>query len=133
MLINHVVWGCLLEEGQPWGRTSGRLSRINTFTAIPAVHGTNYAEGTLLSNAIQVGQTFHWKCLSDDSFSGTATVRTVRSDHERGMSTEVDSYVAAWIEAEGQSGSLERQTFTVLLGTDGNSYLDGQRVAIEIT
>lgn len=60
-------------------------------------------------------------------------VKTVRSDGEQGMSTEVEEYVAVWIEAEGQGGSLEHQTFTILLGTDGNSYLDGRQVAIEIT
>ncbi len=59
-------------------------------------------------------------------------VRAVRSDNEEGMSTEVADYVAVWIEAEGESGSLERQSFTVLLGTDGKSYLDGRQVAIEI-
>lgn len=59
-------------------------------------------------------------------------VKRVRSDGEEGMSTAVEDYVAVWIDAEGQSGSLEHQTFTVLLGTDGNSYLDGRQVAIEI-
>ncbi len=49
------------------------------------------------------------------------------------MSPEVEDYASAWIEAEGQSGSFEHRAFTVLLGTDGNSYLDGQQVAIEIT
>lgn len=49
------------------------------------------------------------------------------------MSTEVEDYVAAWIEAEGQSGSFEHQTFTVLLGTDGKSYLNGGQVVVEIT
>lgn len=86
----------------------------------------------MLSNAIQVGQRFRWKNLSNVSFSGTATVSGVRSDGEVGMSTEVEEYVAVWIEAEGQSGSLEHQTFTVLLGTDGNSYLDGRQVSIEV-
>lgn len=87
----------------------------------------------MISSAIQVGQSFRWKSLSDVSLSGTATVLAVRSDSEEGMSTEVVDYVAVWVEAEGQSGSLEHQTFTVLLGTDGNSYLDGRQVAIEIT
>ena len=92
----------------------------------------NYAGGKVLSNEIQVGQKFHWKGLGEESFSGTATVRRIRSDGEQGMSTAIEDYVAAWIEAEGQSGALEHQTFTVLLGTDGNSYLDGRQVAIEI-
>lgn len=87
----------------------------------------------MLPNAIKAGQEFRWRNDSDESLFGTATVRTVRSDGENGMSSAVEDYVAVWIEAEGKSGSLEHQTFTILLGTDGNSYLDGRQIAIELT
>ncbi len=48
------------------------------------------------------------------------------------MSSAVEAYAAVWIGAEGQSGSLEQKVFTVLLGTDGKSYLDGQEITVEI-
>jgi len=86
----------------------------------------------MLREAAQVGQQFRWTNASGGSSSGTAVVRRVLSDREEGMSPEVRDYAALWIEAEGLSGTRERQTFTVVLGTDGNSYLEGQQVAIEI-
>ena len=87
----------------------------------------------MLSNAIQVGQKFHWKSRSNGDYVGTAIVKSVRSDQEQGMSTEVEDYAAIWIEAQGESGSLANQAFTVLLGTDGNSYLEGREISVEIT
>ena len=48
------------------------------------------------------------------------------------MSPEVEDYAAMWIEAEGQTGSLEHNVFTILLGVDGNSCLDCQQVATEL-
>ncbi len=88
---------------------------------------------TLLKDAIRVGQRFHWTSLNDRSSTGIAIVKRVRSDQEEGVSPEIEDYAAQWIEAEGQSGTLEHQNFTVLLGTDGNSYLDGAQVEIEIS
>jgi hypothetical protein len=48
------------------------------------------------------------------------------------MSPEIEDYAALWFEADGLSGMREHQSFTVILGTDGNSYIEGQQVAIEI-
>ena len=87
----------------------------------------------MLEKPIRIGQQFRWRRLDDDRAAGTAIVRNVRSDRQEGMSPEIEQYAAAWIEAEGQSGSFQQQSFTVLLGTDGNSYLDGQRISVEVT
>jgi hypothetical protein len=48
------------------------------------------------------------------------------------MSPEIEDYAALWFEADGLSGMREHQSFTAVLGTDGNSYIEGQQVPIEI-
>jgi mannose-6-phosphate isomerase class I len=82
--------------------------------------------------AAQVGQHFRWTSASERSSSGTAVLRRVLSDREEGMSPEIEDYAALWFDADGLSGMRERQSFTVVLGTDGNGYIEGQQVAIEI-
>lgn len=67
-----------------------------------------------------VGEKIEWK------------LRRVLSDREEGMSPEIEDYAALWFEADGLSGMREHQSFTVILGTDGNSYIEGQQAAIEI-
>lgn len=81
---------------------------------------------------MKVGQRFHWTKLGGDHSSGVAVVRAIRSDEQEGMSSEIEEYVAAWIEAEGESGTYEQQPLTVLLSTDGKSYLDGEEISVEI-
>ena len=87
----------------------------------------------MLQGAIRIGQQFRWERLDAAGAAGTAIVRDVRSDRQEGMSPEIEQYVAAWIEAEGQSGPYRHDRFTVLLGTDGKSYLDGQEITVEVT
>lgn len=86
----------------------------------------------MLNNPIHEGQRFEWKNTCDDGFSGNAIVKAVRSNQEEGMSSEIQDYASAWIEAEGQSGSREHEIFTILLNTDGKSYIDGQQISIKI-
>ena len=86
----------------------------------------------MLGKAIEVGQQFQWTKLAGDRASGTAIVRDVRSGQQEGMSSEIEDYAADWIEAEGQSGSREHEHFTVLLGTDGKSYLEGEEISVAI-
>ncbi len=87
----------------------------------------------MLKQEMAVGQRFRWTKLAGDRSSGTAVVCAVRSDEQEGMSPEVEDYAAAWIEAEGQSGAREHKPLTVLLGTDGKSYLEGDEISVEIT
>ncbi len=86
-----------------------------------------------MGETIEVGQQFRWTRLEGDRSTGTAIVREVRSDQQEGMSPEIEEYAAAWIEAEGQSGAREHERFTVLLGTDGKSYLEGDEVSVVMT
>ncbi len=87
----------------------------------------------MLKEAIAVGQRFRWTKIGGDRSSGTAVVLEIRSDEQEGMSPEVEDYAAAWIEAEGQSGAREHKHLTVLLGTDGKSYLEGDEISVELT
>jgi hypothetical protein len=59
-------------------------------------------------------------------------VTALKSTQEEGMSSQVADYATQWIEAQGQRGKLQARTFTVVLGIDGISYLDGQKVGIVI-
>ena len=86
----------------------------------------------MLKEAAQAGQHFRWTSASEHTSSGTAVLRRVLSDREEGMSPEIEGYVALWFEADGLSGMREHRSFTVVLGTDGNSYIEGQQVAVEI-
>jgi hypothetical protein len=82
--------------------------------------------------AAQVGQHFRWMSAGERSSSGTAVLRRVLSDRDGGISPEIEAYAALWFEADRLSGMREHQSFTIVLGTDGNSYIEGQQTAIEI-
>ena len=85
----------------------------------------------MLENPIKVGQHFSWNCKANGT-AGEAVVASVRNDRQEGLSTEVEEYVALWIEANGLTGSRAQQSFEILLGTDGQSYLDGTAITVEI-
>ena len=85
----------------------------------------------MLENPIKVGQHFSWNCEANGT-AGEAVVFGVRNDRQEGLSPEVEQYIALWIEAHGRTGSRAQQSFEILLGTDGQSYLDGTAVTIEV-
>ena len=85
----------------------------------------------MLESSIKIGQQFRWKCEANGT-AGEAVVGGVRSDREEGLSPEAEEYVALWIDANGLTGSRAQQSFEILLGTDGQSYLDGTAVTIEV-
>ncbi len=85
----------------------------------------------MLASSIKVGQHFRWNCEANGT-AGEAVVAGIRNDRQEGLSTEVEEYVALWIEANGRIGSRAQQSFEILLGTDGQSYLDGTAVTIEV-
>ena len=89
-------------------------------------------EVNMLNKVIKAGQLFRWTRIADVRSSGTAIVIAVKSDQEEGMSPETQDYAALWIEAEGRSGTSANEAFSVLLGTDGKSYLDGQEIQVQI-
>jgi hypothetical protein len=85
----------------------------------------------MLENPIKVGQHFSWNCEADGT-AGEAVVAAARNDRQEGLSPEAEEYVALWIDANGLTGSRAQQSFEILLGTDGQSYLDGAAVTIEV-
>lgn len=84
----------------------------------------------MLENPTEVGQHLSWKCEANGT-AGEAIVAGVRDDQQQGLSSEAEEYAALWIEANGLTGSRAEQAFEILIGTDGQSYLDGTAVTIE--
>ena len=80
----------------------------------------------------KVGQHFRWQRDGESKIS-EAVVTGIRSDHQEGLSPETEEYAAFWIEARpiGQSESPQEE-FTIMVGTDGKSYMDGKEVSIHI-
>lgn len=76
-----------------------------------------------------VGQTFRWSAL-DGTGCGVVVVVAFRSDRQEGMSPEVESYAARWMEARPISDGGMGEVLMFLLGTDDFVYLDGTRVAL---
>lgn len=116
----------------------GKVSTVQVNSARMFGIASIQLEVCMVAEKIRVGQRFRWsgsdEGRSDDgSSSGTAIVKEVRSDQQEGMSPEVEQYAALWIEAEGRSGMRAGQRFTIVLGTDGKSYLDGKPVAITLS
>jgi hypothetical protein len=84
------------------------------------------------ADEIQIGQLFHWKPRSSGYFSGEARVAGVRTDRQEGLSPEADDYAALWIEALGVSGERAGQPFTVMLGDDTKTYLEGKEIIVQV-
>ena len=85
----------------------------------------------MLKDQLEAGQHFHWSS-SEDGTGGEAVVESVRTDRELGLSSESDQYVALWLTATGVVGSRVGQSFEILLGTDGKSYLEGKVVLLRV-
>ena len=84
------------------------------------------------SEDITVGKLFSWKPANGGETSN-AVVTSVRSDQQEGLSTETEAYAALWIEANSNPGdNSSKHAFTIMLGTDGKSYVDGKEVLITL-
>ena len=84
------------------------------------------------NSKITVGQHFNWKPI-DGGQLAEAVVTGLRSDDQEGLAPETEAYAAVWIEARAVGGDKASQrVFTIMLGTDGKSYVDGQEVSVDL-
>jgi hypothetical protein len=81
---------------------------------------------------IVIGQRLRWRYTDSNEFSAAAEVVNVRTDQEEGLSPEAWDYVALWIEAKYVQDSPKAKPFTITLGTDKLTYLEGKEVTIEL-
>ena len=75
---------------------------------------------------IEIGERFSWALVGGGPVS-EAVVTGLRSDHQEGLSPESEDYAALWIEARAIGSDPSPSHFTVMIGTDGKSYIEGQR------
>jgi hypothetical protein len=81
---------------------------------------------------IVIGQRFRWKYADSNDPSEDAVVVNVRTDREEGLSPEAMDYVALWVEAKYVQDSPTARPFTIELGTDKLTYIDGKEITIEL-
>ena len=78
------------------------------------------------------GDRFSFTYLDDEG--GTlyeATVQRVLSNREEGLSSpEADFYVAEWLEALHSNPSAPVRSFTMMLGADCKTYIDGRAISV---
>jgi hypothetical protein len=86
----------------------------------------------LFKGPIVIGQRLRWKYAGSNEFSADAVVVNVRTDREEGLSPEALDYAALWIEAKYVQDSPKAKPFTIELGTDRLTYIDGKEVTIEL-
>jgi len=86
-----------------------------------------------MESEIRVGQRFKFNLLSDDpSHARQAVVTRVFSNNEEGLGPEVGFYFAYWVEAYELPETEVPTTLVFERGTDGNVYLDGRVVSINL-
>ena len=79
---------------------------------------------------IVVGQRFQWK-RSTDGEKKVAIVTAVRTNEQEGLGLQIEDFASLWIDARGlppESGPV----FTIMLGTDGKAYLDGEEILSDL-
>lgn len=81
---------------------------------------------------IVIGQRLRWRYTDSNEFSEEAEVVTVRTDREEGLSPETMDYIALWIYAKYVQDAPTARPFTILLGTDMRTYIEGKPVMIEL-
>jgi len=86
-----------------------------------------------MESEIKIGQRFKFNVSSDNpSQERQAVVTRVLSNREEGMGTEVDFYLAYWVEACELPKTETPTTLVFERGVDGNVYLDGRVVTITL-
>jgi len=78
---------------------------------------------------VKVGEYFSWKPVGGGQLS-QAVVTRICSDQQEGLSPESEEYAAFWIEAQPVVTDRSEHPFTIMVGTDGRSYLEGKEIAI---
>jgi hypothetical protein len=86
----------------------------------------------VFARPIVIGQRLRWRYAHSDELSEDAEVVNVRTDREEGLSPEATDYIALWIYAKYVQDSPEARPFTILLGTDMLTYIEGKQVSIEL-
>ena len=86
----------------------------------------------MFERPIVIGQRFRWRYADSNELSAEAEVVNVRTDSEEGLSPEAMDYAALWIEAKYVKDSPEARPFTMILGTDKLTYIEGKEVTIEL-
>jgi hypothetical protein len=86
----------------------------------------------VFAGPIVIGQRLRWRYADCNEPSEDAEVVTVRTDREEGLSPEALDYIALWIYAKYVQDPPEARPFTILLGTDMLTYIEGKRVTIEL-
>jgi hypothetical protein len=81
---------------------------------------------------IVIGQRLRWRYVDSSQFSEDAEVVNVRTDSEEGLSPEAMDYAALWIEAKYLQDSPKAKPFTIMLGTDKLTYIEGKEITIEL-
>jgi hypothetical protein len=81
---------------------------------------------------IVIGQRLRWKYTDSNEPSEDAVVVKIRTDREEGLSPEATDYAALWIEAKYVQDSPTARPFTILLGTDKLTYIEGKEVTLEL-
>jgi hypothetical protein len=86
----------------------------------------------MFERPIVIGQRLRWRYADSNEPSEDAEIVNVLTDLEEGCSPEVMDYIALWIEAKYVQDSPKATPFTILLGVDKLTYIDGKEVAIEL-
>ena len=86
----------------------------------------------MFERPIVIGQRFRWRYAGSDEPSEDAVVVNVRTDREEGLSPEAMDYIALWIYAKYVQDAPAARPFTILLGTDMLTYIEGKQVTIEL-
>jgi hypothetical protein len=81
---------------------------------------------------IVIGQRLRWRYADSNEPSEAAIVVNVRTDREEGLSPEAWDYAALWIDAKYVQDSPTLRPFTIVLGTDKLTYIDGKEITIEL-
>jgi len=81
------------------------------------------------------GDRFSFSFLDEEGVpSHRAVVERILSNREEGLSPEIDDYVADWLEAlpldSPPKSDAPVQSFTVMLGTNNKTYIQGRLVTL---
>jgi hypothetical protein len=86
----------------------------------------------VFATPIVIGQRLRWRYADSSVLSEDAEVVNVRTDREEGLSPEATDYAALWIEARYLQDPPQARPFTIVLGTDTLTYIEGKQVTIEL-
>lgn len=86
----------------------------------------------MFSRPIAIGQRLRWRYADSNEPSEAAEVVNVRTDSDEGLGPEAKDYIALWIEAKYVQDSPNAKPFTIVLGVDKLTYIEGKEIAIEL-